>query len=171
MAGVSGRFFPVQALHLGQLGTFADFNESALPMGGQLGMLIEDDAKVYRLVHVHLNSVATVAGNAAHWEARADYVVTMDKSSGEMASNGIAGGFLKSTITDGYYAFVQIGGLQTLKTDGNADVGEILCGDTSDTNGILIPVAAATSLPVAVCQTADGGGTTAPCYWILGNLL
>lgn len=169
---VSGRFFPVQTIHLGPLGTYADFNESALPMGGQLGMLTEDDGKVYRLVQFDngAGNVASIAGNAAHWSTRASYIVTMDKSSGEMASNGIAGGFLR-VVTDQYYCFLQCGGLQTLKTDGNADAGEILCGDTADTDGVLIPVAAATSLPVAICQTADGGGTTAPCYWILGNLL
>lgn len=168
----SGRFFPVQIMHLGPVGTFAGFNEATLPFAGQLGMIIQDEDKVYRLVKFDngTGNVASVAGNAAHWHTRASYVVTMDKSSGEFGSNGIAGGFL-GVVTDGYYCFIQIGGLQTLKTDGNADAGEILCGDTSDTDGVLIPVAAATSLPVAVCHTADGSGTTAPCYWLLGNLL
>lgn len=168
----SGRFFPVQIMHLGAVGTIAGFNEAALPFAGQLGMVIELGSKVYRLVKFNngTGDVASIAGNAAHWHTRADFVVTMDKGSGEFASNGIAGGFL-GVVTDGYYCFIQIGGLQTLKTDGNADVGEILCGDTDDTDGVLIPVAAATSLPVAICQTADSSGTTAPCYWILGHLL
>jgi hypothetical protein len=169
---ISGRFFPVQTIHLGQVGTFAGFNEATLPIPGLLGAICEDDGKVYRLVQFDngTDNVASIAGNAAHWKTRASSIVTMDKSSGEFASNGVAGGFL-GVITDQYYCFVQCGGLQTLKTDGNADAGEILCGDTSDTDGVLIPVAAATSLPVAICQTADGNGTTAPSYWILGNLL
>lgn len=168
----TGRFFPVQIMHLGSVGTIAGFNETTLPFAGQLGMIIELGSKCYRLVKFDngAGNVASVAGNAAHWMDRSAFKVTMDKSSGEMASNGIAGGFL-GVVTDGNYCFIQIGGLQTLKTDGNADAGEILCGDTADTDGVLIPVAAATSLPVAICQTADGDGTTAPCYWILGNLL
>lgn len=168
----TGRFFPVQIMHLGSVGTIAGFNESVLPFAGQLGMVIELGSKVYRLIKFDngAGNVASAAGYAAHWSDRANFVVTSDKSSGEMASNGIAGGFL-GVITDGYYGFIQIGGLQTVKTDGNADAGEILCGDTSDTDGVLIPVGAYTSLPVAICQTADGSGSTAPSYWILGSLL
>jgi hypothetical protein len=170
---VSGRFFPVQTLHLGPTGTVAGCNISSLLLPGQLGMVVEIAGKVYRLVQFDngAGNVASAATMAAHWHTRASFIVTSDKSSGEMASNGIAGGFL-GVLTDQYYGFIQIGGLQTLLTNGSANAaGDLLAGSTGDNDGTLVIVAAATQLPVAVCQAGDGGGTTNAAYWLLGTTL
>jgi len=52
----SGRFFPYLGIHLGSATSFATFNEQTLnasgsgPYLGQLGMVVEESNKVYRLV-------------------------------------------------------------------------------------------------------------------------
>lgn len=170
----TGRFFPVEIFHLGQYGTVATFNEETLPATAQLGQTLELNNKVYRLIKFNngAGNIASAAGSSAHWMTRADFVVTSDRSSGEFAGNGIAGGFL-GVLTDGYYGFIQIGGLQTLKSNGTANAaGDLLCGDQAhDTDGTLEIMAAVTALPVAVCQAGDGGTTTNAAYWLLGTLL
>jgi hypothetical protein len=169
-----GRFFPVQTMHLGVRGTFAAFNEATLPWGGQLGMVIEDDNKVYRLVqHDPLPTavVATVAGGAAHWVDRDDFIVGSDQTDAEAGIAGIAGGYL-GVITAGNYCFVQIGGRQEVTTDGNADAGDLCIGSAVDLvfDGVT-GAGAPYFLPVGVFYTADGAGTRADIFWLLGNML
>ena len=181
---MAGRFFPVQSIHLGSVGTFAGFNEQYCPLltagftantaNGQLGMIVEDSGKAYRLVQFDNGSgdVASVAGYNAFWKTRASFVVTMDETDSEAGVNGVAGGFL-AAITDQYYCFIQVGGVQLVKTDGSADVGDAGCGAAAD--GILTTMAPGGAnwigLPVGIFYTADGAGSTAYMYWLLGNLI
>jgi hypothetical protein len=169
----SGRFFPVQTIHLGQKGTVAGFNEETLAVQpGILGCIFEKDNKAYRIVKVSNNGVPSVAASAAHWYDRPNFVVTQDKSFGTLASNGIAGGFL-GVLTDGYYGIIQVGGAQAgVLSDGSANAaGDLMVGCTADTNGALMLQAAANQLAVAIATAGDGGGTTNAVYWLLGSLI
>ena len=178
---MAGRFFPVQTLHLGPSGTFAGFNEAIMPMiqsgfgqvaNGQLGMIIEQDAKVYRLVQFDNgpHNVASAAGGAAYWYTRASNIITSDESSSEGDVNGVAGGFLR-VVTDQYYCFVQIGGKQSVQESG-AVVGYAALGSSTD---LLLAAMAPNSttwdgLEVGIFYSADAAGF-ATMYWLLGAML
>ena len=169
----TGRFFPVQTLHLGPTGSFATFNEAALPLGGQLGMIVEDAGKVYRLVKFDngAGNVASVAGAAAYWKTRGSTLVTSDLTDQEAGVNSVAGGFL-GVVTDLSYCFIQIGGAQSVSTAASVVAGDkLIGGGTAD--GQLVRAAAATAapdIPVAIAYGSVSGGFT-PVYWLLGILL
>lgn len=185
-ANTSGRFFPVQGVHLGSAASIAAFNSATLPfdvtqgpgstsvwgIGSGLGMVVEDSGKVYRLVRHHegAGAVATVAGGRAVWKTRASFVVSMDITDAEAGGvNDVAGAYL-GVVTHNYYCFVQIGGLQTLQGDGSVAAGEMVSGGSA-TDGEF-DTWATTELPVAVAWAADSGTpATFPAYWLLGNML
>jgi len=182
----TGRFFPVQSLHPGVTGSIATFNSATLPMdipqaagssstfgiGGQLGLVIEDSGKVYRLVKKHkvTASVNTSAGFVAYWQDRANAVVVSDQTDTQAAVNGVAGAFL-GAVTDENYCFIQIGGLQTVGSKDATSAGDMLFGSTTD--GQLATIAAGstvTNVPFAIAYgTASGNLVLA--NWLLGNLL
>lgn len=170
---MAGRFFPVQTIHLGQVGTFAGFNEITLPIGGALGMVVEDNGKVYRLVKHDdgAGNVATTAKFVAHWKTRASFVVSSDQSDAQAGINGVAGGYL-GVITDGRYCFIQMGGVQDVLVQAATAAGDTMIGSTTDGTLNRMPNANATydGLPVAVAYTAISGGS-ANVYWLLGMLL
>jgi hypothetical protein len=167
----SGRFFPVQVMHLGPAGTFASFNEATLPLGtaGQVGMVIQDADKCYRLVKFDNGTanVASAANGAAHWKDRSTFTVTSDQTDAESTINGVAGIFL-GVLTDSYYGFIQIGGLCSFTTGGSVTKGDLCIGTTTDLT--LATQAAVNTLPVVVAN-ADDVSTTGTGYLILGNLL
>lgn len=170
---MTGRFFPLQTIWLGRTGSFATFNEPSLQFPGQLGAIVEDNGKVYRLVQSSggTGSVATVAGGRAVWKTRASSLVTMDVTDGEAGGvNDCAGAYL-GVVTTLYYCYIQIGGTQSLLSDGSVAKGDLLTGGSS-TDGEFDTISAATELPVAVAYADDSGSpayTTA--YWILGAML
>lgn len=164
------RFFPVQGIHLGPSGTYAALNVATLPLPGQLGAVTEDAGKVYRLVQFDngTGNVAAAANGCAHWKTRASFIVTSDVTDAEAGGvNDVAGGFLMA-LTDQYYGAVQIGGLQSLTTDGGVVKGDLLVGDAADLT--FDTIATAAELPVAVAW-ADDVSTTVSAYWLLGALL
>lgn len=167
-----GRFFPVQTVHLGRAGTFASFNEATLPIGGQLGVTVEDQGKVYRLVKFDngVGNVASVAGGVVHWKDRANSVVTSDQTDAQATINSVAGATL-GVITDLYYCFIQIGGLQTCLVAAATAVGDAMVGSTTDnTFGRTASGTAPVGVPYAIAYSAISGGTSS-VYWNLGNLL
>lgn len=177
MAFVSGRFFPVQMFHLGQTGALATFNESALsnngngPFLGQLGQVLESDGKAYRLVQFDngVGNVAAIAGGVVHWKDRANFVVTSDQTDAQATINSVAGATLM-VVTDQYYCFIQIGGLQSVKTAtcsaGGVGVGSV----TDNTFAITASGTAPVGVEYAVAYSSDSGGF-ASFYWVLGSLL
>lgn len=175
----NGRFFPVVTMHLGSTGAFATFNESTLsnsgsgPFLGQLGMVIEANGKVYRLVQFDngTGNVASVAGGPAHWKDRSSFVVTSDQTDAESGINGVAGGFL-AAVTDLYYCFVQMGGLQTIVTDTNFVAGCAAIGSATDLvfDSMLVGSATWLANPVGISNATDSG-TAGTMYWILGMML
>lgn len=178
MPGVTGRFFPVVGVHLGSGGTFASFNESTLnasgsgPWLGQLGQIFEDNGKVYRLVQFDngTGNVAAVAGGAAHWKTRASYIVTSDQTDAEASLNSVAGAFLMA-LTDQYYGFVQMGGVQACVTDTTASAGTALIATTTDQT--LVATTTNTKGNQLIYGISYGTNTTtsANVYWVMGNLL
>jgi len=165
----TGRFFPVQIMHLGSVGTIAGFNEATLPFAGQLGMVIEVGNKCYRLVKFDngTGNVASAANGVAHWKDRSTFTVTSDYTDAESTINGVAGVFL-GVVTDGSYCFVQIGGLASFTTGGSVVKGDLCIGTSTDLTSAT--QAAVNTLPFAVAN-ADDSSTTGTGYLILGNLL
>jgi hypothetical protein len=175
----SGRFFPYLGIHLGTATSFATFNEQTLnasgsgPYLGQLGMVVEESNKVYRLVQFDNGSgdVASTVGGAAHWKTRASYIVTSDQTDAEASLNSVAGGFLKAGVTDQYYCFVQLGGVQAVVVNTTVSSGDALIATTTD----LTLVATTTNtkgnqLTYAIAYSTNST-TSANAYWVLGNLL
>lgn len=166
----TGRFFPVQIMHLGSVGTIAGFNESALPFAGQLGMVIEVGNKCYRLVKFDngAGNVASVAGGVAHWKDRSAFTVTSDCTDAESGNNGVAGVF-RGVVTDGYYCFVQNGGyVADFTTGGSVADGDVLVSKGTDLTAVTQD--AVNQLGFAVADAADSG-TVGTGYLILGAML
>lgn len=174
----TGRFFPVQIMGLGSASSFATFNEQTLsnagvnPWLGQLGQIIEQDAKVYRLVQFDqgVGVVLTIAGGPVHWKTRASFIVTPDQTDAQAGINSVAGGAL-GVITNQYYGFVQIGGLQSCKTATVAAVGAVGVGSVTDNQ---FAITAAGTAPVGVAYAvaySTDSSSFASFYWNLGNLL
>ena len=180
MATATGRFFPVVGVHLGAAGSFADFNESTLnnggsgPFLGQLGQVFEENGKVYRLVQFDngTGNVASVAGGAAVWKTRASFIVSSDGTDSEAALNCIAGAFLR-VVTDQYYCFVQIGGLQAVVTDTTQAAGTALIAPATTTDQTLVATTTNTKGNQLIYAISYGTVTTTSVnvYWVLGNLL
>lgn len=178
MAGVTGRFFPTFGHHLGQAGTYAGFNESTLnnggagPFLGHLGQVVEDGGKVYRLVQFDngTGDVASVAGGAAHWKTRASYIVTSDQTDAEASLNGVAGGFLR-VVTDQYYCYVQLGGVQAVVTDTTASAGTALIATTTDLTLVATTTNTKGNQLIYAISYGTNSTTSANAYWVLGTLL
>jgi hypothetical protein len=180
----TGRFFPVQIMHLGSGGTFASLNVSSLggdgtvasgdagPWYGQLGQVIEDSNKVYRLIQFDNGSgdVASAAGGVAHWKTRASFIVTSDQTDAQASLNGVAGGFL-GVLTDQYYGFIQLGGLQAMTTDTTQSTGTALIASTTDLT--LVATTTNTKGNQLIYGISYGTVTTTSVniYWVFGNLL
>lgn len=178
MAGVTGRFFPTHGHHLGPTGAFSTFNESTLnnggagPFAGHLGQVVEDNGKVYRLVQFDngVGNVASVAGGAAHWKTRASFIVTSDQTDAQATVNGIAGGFL-GVVTDQYYCYVQIGGVQAVVVDTTCAAGAVLTGTTTDLTLVAITTNTLGNQVQWGVSYGTNTTTSANMYWLLGNLL
>lgn len=166
-SGRGSTLFPVQTHDRGPTGSYEGYNQESLPHNseGQLGMVVEDDNKVYRLVkhEAGVGAVATVDGSVAYWHSRATNEVTADISDSETV---VAGGYT-GVITDQYYTYIQIGGEDTVQN--SAAVAAIGNAYTQGGDGTLTPQAAATEVPVAVGTdlVTPGGGVR----WLVGNLL
>lgn len=157
-----GLNFPRLGTDFGRGTTYADFNQSTLPVGAQLGTLIEDNGKIYRLVlHSPGTAVATVSGFVAHWKSKSAFTVSSDQSpDGEAGLNGIAGGYL-GVVTSGNYCFIQCGGDQTSVqvVTTSATAGTLLIGSSTDGKLDIATTNNVVSKTVAVGLTTGAGGT------------
>lgn len=193
MSITRGRHFPVQTVHLGQAGSFASMLQTTLPedivqagsstgwgIGGQLGMVAEDQGNVYRLVQINnTTGVATAAGDCVYFKDSTQQVVTSKASESVAGANAIAGGTL-GTITSAQstapsYIWIQIGGVQTVPTSSASTVaGDMLVGDGTN-NKQLVRIAAAgtvTALIYAIALgSASGGNNATSARWVLGSTL
>jgi hypothetical protein len=175
---MAGRFFPVQTIDLGPTGSFASFDEASLKFPGQLGAVIEDGSKTYRLIKFDngAGNVASLKGGVAYWKDFDDNVVTTDASDSEALANGVAGGFL-GVITDLNYGFIQCGGKQAVKVAASVVAGDKLMGHASTDNELTRSAAGVAPLDVVFAValntrgTNDGVTNSSFVHWLLGNLL
>lgn len=184
MAAPTGRFFPVQIMHLGPVGTFAGFNVATLggdgtvasgdsgPWYGNLGQVIEDSGKVYRLVQFDngTGDVASAAGGVAHWKTRASSIVTSDQTDAQGSLNSVAGGFL-GIQTDQYYCFIQLGGTQAVVTDTTQAAGVALIASTTDLTLVATTTNTKGNQLIYAISYGTVSTTSVTVYWVFGNLL
>ena len=192
-----GRFFPVQSIHFGVVTSPRTMNAAVLPMdiaqgagstsgfglGGQLGMMIEWQGGVYRLIQFDNGSaVAAIDGGVLYWKTMSTFEATSDASTGEAAANGICGG-THVVLTDRYYGFVQCGGDQAaVVVAASAVAGDHLTGHATTDNVLTRTAAgtapidklAATALTTRGTTTSDVGASvsnSSKVRWVLGNLI
>lgn len=168
--------FP-NAVNLGY-STPATLNVVSLDAPGDLGKVFEQNGIQYRIVKhaAGTGTVATVAGGSAYWKAydpaAGTFTVTMDETDSLYGLNGVAGGYLLTAVTDGYYCAIQVGGRQALVTvAASTAVGDQLSGSATD--GVLARTAvstAAVNYPVAIAETAVSSNTST-VRWLLGSQL
>jgi len=188
MAGGRGSHFPVQTVDLGPTGSPLTFNETSLPHGGKLGMLVEWSNRVFRLVEVDVSETAvdSIAGGVAYGEDRSNWTVNTDASAGEALANGVAGGthvVVDVSVGTDRYIYVQVGGDQAaVQVAASTAISDQMSGHAS-TDNILTRTAAATASVnpvVAVALSARGTTTTdnsaslansAKVRWHLGMLM
>ncbi len=174
----AGRFFPVLGVHLGTASSFDTFNEQTLnaagsgPYLGQLGQVFEEDAKIYRLVKFDNGSgnVAATVGGVAHWKTRASYIVTSDQTDAEASLNSVAGGFL-AILTDLYYGFIQLGGLQSITVVTTSAAGSAMVGTTTDLALAVATTNTTANQLIYGVSYGTNSTTSANVYWVFGNLL
>jgi len=111
--------------------SFASHND-ATPLFAP-GTVVRDKAtnKVYK--YVLIEDMAVAVGDVVEYSDTSGYEVTKDRAGG--ASLGrVAAGVALGTITDAYYGWIQVAGLNTYtKTDGSVAVGQgIVPHATSD---------------------------------------
>jgi len=155
---MNGKFFPIQTVYLGRTGAFATYNEPSLQLPGQIGGIVEDSGKAYRLVKFDngTGNVASIAGGAVYWKDRAAGTVTADQSDSQAGVNGVAGVSL-GVVTDLYYCYVQVGGLSVTKVAAATAVGDILGGSATDTEfGKTAAGTASAGIPYGVAYSAVG---------------
>lgn len=173
-----GRFFPVQHQHVGATGVISTMNESTLNNGGagpwlgQLGQVVEEAGKCYRLVQFDngTGNVASAAGGVAHWKTRASFIVTSDQTDAEASLNGVAGGFL-GVQTDQYYCFIQMGGTQAVTTDTTQSAGTALIASTTDLTLVATTTNTKGNQLIYAISYGTVSTTSVNVYWVLGNLL
>lgn len=174
----AGRFFPVQGISLGTATSLDTYNESTLnisgasPWLGQLGQVVEENAKVYRLVQFDngTGDVASAAGGVAHWKTRASYIVTSDQTDAQASLNSVAGGFLR-IVTDQYYCFVQLGGVQAVTVDTTAAAGTALIASTTDLTLVATTTNTKGNQLIYGISYGTNSTTSANVYWVFGNIL
>lgn len=172
---MTGRFFPLQTVWVGRTGSFASFNEPTLQFPGQLGAVVEDNGAVYRLCQFDngAGNVASVAGGVVKWKTRASSIVTSDATDEEAGINSVAGATL-GVVTDQYYCYVQIGGLQTCLVAAATAAGDVMVGGAVDnTFARTAEGTAPVGIPYGVAYSAIDTPTVghAYVYWQLGSLL
>lgn len=143
-------------------GSIATFNSATLPAGGQLGMFVNENGKKYQLVKVDSSSNALAANDVVSWIDYDDFVVTNDVSdiSGtEANAANQPAGVAVGTGTIGYYCFIQVRGVCTIRTNQDDDIaaGDVLIVDGNE-DGQCNSTAAGTApinIPLAVATAAD----------------
>jgi len=97
------------------------------------GTVVRDKAtnKVYK--YVLIEDMAVAVGDVVEYSDTSGYEVTKDRAGGSSLGR-VAAGVALGTITDAYYGWIQVAGLNTYtKTDGSVAVGQgIVPHATSD---------------------------------------
>lgn len=166
-----GRMFPVQTVDLGRVGNFGTMLEpvDTAPWAGQLGMVVEQGGKAWRLVQLNfdLGTVDGLDGGLAYYSDESLFVVTFDASSGEALAASLAGGVHQvvdiSALTADQYLWVQVGGEQlAVVIAASAVTGDYACGHASTDNVATRTAAGTASLdsPFGTVLSTRGSTTS-----------
>ena len=99
------------------------------------GTVVEDKATGKAYKYILVEDAALAVGNVVEYSDTSGYEVTKDRAGGSSLGRVVAGVAL-GTISDGYYGWIQVKGLNTYtKTDGSVAVGDPLVPHAS-TDGI-----------------------------------
>ena len=104
--------------------SFASHNDATPLFAPGTVVTTEDGSKAYKYIRVEDANLAV--GDVVEYSDTSGYEVTKDRSGG--ASLGrVAAGVALGTITDAYYGWIQVAGLNTYtKSDGSVAVGDAL---------------------------------------------
>lgn len=106
------------------ISSFASHNDSS-PLFTP-GTVVSDKStgKVYK--YVQIEDMAVAVGDVVEYSNTSGWEVTKDRAGGSSLGR-IAAGVALGTITDAYYGWIQVAGLNTYtKTDGSVAVGDAL---------------------------------------------
>lgn len=102
-----------------------------------LGTLYRYKGNLYRYVKFDNGSgdVASAAYGVSHWKtldpSAGTFTVTSDRTDALLNINGIAGIF-GGVVTDGYYTWIQVGGLASVFVAAGTAVGDMQIGGATD---------------------------------------
>lgn len=103
-----------------------------------LGTLYRFKGNMYRYVKFDNGSgdAAAVAYGVVHWKSldpsAGTFTVTSDATDQLAGINCVAGVLGTTVVTDGYYTWIQVGGLVTVLVAGGTAVGDIMIGYATD---------------------------------------
>jgi hypothetical protein len=110
-----------------------------------LGALLHYQGKTYRYVKFDNGTanLASAAAGVAYWKSlvptTSTYTVTSDQSdASSVGSYNAVAGIFGGIVTDGYYCFIQVGGVATAKTTTATASGDHCVGQTSTTSTDMI---------------------------------
>jgi hypothetical protein len=95
-----------------------------------LGALYRENGKIWRYVKFDAQGVAAVAIGVVHWyaldPANGVFTVTTDMSDG--IGKNLVAGVLGCVVTDGYYTWIQVGGVASALIDFTVLPGDYVAG-------------------------------------------
>ena len=131
-----------------------------------LGVLYRHKGNVYRYVLVDTGTgpVAAAAGGVVHWSsldpANGLFTVVTDYS--DIIGKSLIAGILRCVVTDGYYTWIQVGGVCDCMVNTSTVAGDVMIYSSTDlTFGRCAADAAVTALPYGVALEADVAGVGA----------
>lgn len=146
-------------------GDIQNTNDSA--QKAPLGVLYRHKGATYRYVLVDTGTtpVATADGGVAWWHdldpVNGKFEVTSAYADRLGATNGknLLAGIFRCVVTDGYYTWIQVGGVCDCKVDTSTVAGDVMIYSTTDlTFGRIAADAAITAIPYGVALEADTAG-------------
>jgi hypothetical protein len=176
-------FGSLETVEVPKLGPAVANDASAL---APLGILLRHNGKVFRYVKFDkgTDAIAAVAYGVTYWKTltmpdpengvAGVFTVTCDLSSAQNAGINLVAGVLGCVVTDGYYTWIQVGGIVTALCAASTVAGDLCVYGTDKTFGrnaygsqVNHPYGVALSTLVA----AQGGTASNTCSVLLQNLI
>lgn len=146
-----------------------------------LGVLYRHKGNVYRyvLMNTGASAVASAAGGVVHWyaldPANGKFTVTTDKTdAGGTSADGksLLAGITLGIVTNGYYTWVQVGGVASVFVAGSTVVGDVMIySDTDLYFNRCAADAAVTALPYGVALESKSATISNQATCLLHNMI
>jgi len=146
-----------------------------------LGMLYRHKGNVYRYVLFNNGSgdVASAVGGVAHWysldPANGAFTVTSDQTDAggaAAAKHNLIAGIFGCAVTDGYYTWIQVGGVVDAYVADNTVAGDVCISGATDLYfGRIAADGSLTYEPFAVALEAKGADVTNQASVLLMGLM